>query len=240
MGVCVGHEPCPKCGSRDNLGRYDDGSGFCFGCRHYEPPSHFKYTPEQQPDKEEVKPPMDACNELPDVNREWLQQYITDAEIDQWFTYSPLLRRHLFIHESEDAFGKKHTFWEARSVTRLEDGRFSFAFPKTFCHGEKPFFILSKWRKTGKLVLVEDPVSAIKVSRFCETMPLFGSIISIDTMLQIANMPWIKEVIIWLDRDKYKEALGFANRISKFKSVRVVSTDKDPKSQTDEEIQEVL
>lgn len=33
---CVAHEPCPACGSRDNLGRYDDGHGYCFGCGHYE------------------------------------------------------------------------------------------------------------------------------------------------------------------------------------------------------------
>ena len=30
------HEPCPACGSRNNLARYDDGHGFCFGCGHYE------------------------------------------------------------------------------------------------------------------------------------------------------------------------------------------------------------
>lgn len=30
-------EPCPACGSRDNLARYTDGHGFCFGCDHYEP-----------------------------------------------------------------------------------------------------------------------------------------------------------------------------------------------------------
>jgi twinkle protein len=30
-------EPCPACGSRDNLARYTDGHGFCFGCKHYEP-----------------------------------------------------------------------------------------------------------------------------------------------------------------------------------------------------------
>ena len=29
-------EPCPSCGSRDNLGRYTDGHGYCFGCGHYE------------------------------------------------------------------------------------------------------------------------------------------------------------------------------------------------------------
>lgn len=33
--VC--HEPCPSCGSKDNLARYTDGHGFCFGCEYYEP-----------------------------------------------------------------------------------------------------------------------------------------------------------------------------------------------------------
>ena len=37
--TCVGHEPCPKCGSSDNLARYDDGHAHCFGmgCDHWEP-----------------------------------------------------------------------------------------------------------------------------------------------------------------------------------------------------------
>ena len=30
------HEPCPSCGSKDNLARYDDGHGYCFGCDYYE------------------------------------------------------------------------------------------------------------------------------------------------------------------------------------------------------------
>lgn len=32
----IGKEPCPECGSRDNLARYSDGHGYCFGCGHYE------------------------------------------------------------------------------------------------------------------------------------------------------------------------------------------------------------
>lgn len=31
------HEPCPSCGSRNNLARYSDGHGHCFGCSYYEP-----------------------------------------------------------------------------------------------------------------------------------------------------------------------------------------------------------
>lgn len=33
----VRHEPCPKCNSRDNLARFSDGHGYCFGCNHFEP-----------------------------------------------------------------------------------------------------------------------------------------------------------------------------------------------------------
>ena len=32
---CLYHAPCPDCGSKDNLGVYDDGHTFCFGCRKY-------------------------------------------------------------------------------------------------------------------------------------------------------------------------------------------------------------
>ena len=34
----VGKEPCPKCGSRNNLARYSDGHAYCFspGCEYYE------------------------------------------------------------------------------------------------------------------------------------------------------------------------------------------------------------
>jgi twinkle protein len=34
----LNHEPCPKCGSKDNLARYEDGHGYCFGCDYYEHP----------------------------------------------------------------------------------------------------------------------------------------------------------------------------------------------------------
>lgn len=36
MSAYLAKEPCPKCGSKDNLARYDDGHGFCFGCGYYE------------------------------------------------------------------------------------------------------------------------------------------------------------------------------------------------------------
>jgi twinkle protein len=32
----VKHEPCPECGSKNNLARYSDGHGYCFGCEYWE------------------------------------------------------------------------------------------------------------------------------------------------------------------------------------------------------------
>lgn len=34
--VFLRHEPCPACGSKDNLGRWSDGHAHCFGCEYYE------------------------------------------------------------------------------------------------------------------------------------------------------------------------------------------------------------
>ena len=35
----VKHEPCISCGSKNNLSRYSDGHGYCFGCGHWEQPT---------------------------------------------------------------------------------------------------------------------------------------------------------------------------------------------------------
>lgn len=44
-------EPCPKCGSEDNLARYSDGHAYCFGvsCGHYEPATSGRTTTTTRP-----------------------------------------------------------------------------------------------------------------------------------------------------------------------------------------------
>ena len=41
-------EPCPNCGSRDNLARYSDGHAHCFGCSYYEPGDGSAPSPQQR------------------------------------------------------------------------------------------------------------------------------------------------------------------------------------------------
>jgi len=52
----VQHEPCPNCKSKDNLARYSDGHGFCFGCNHYE-------HADGEPIKKESRMASDLINE---------------------------------------------------------------------------------------------------------------------------------------------------------------------------------
>jgi len=40
QGTFVRHEPCPDCGSKDNLARYSTGQGYCFSCGRWEAPSN--------------------------------------------------------------------------------------------------------------------------------------------------------------------------------------------------------
>lgn len=51
-------EPCPKCGSKDNLARYTDGHAHCFGmgCDYYEPPTDS--IPKQQPERKRMAKPL--------------------------------------------------------------------------------------------------------------------------------------------------------------------------------------
>lgn len=51
------HEPCPKCGSKDNLARYKDGHAHCFsdGCEYHEPPTDQSEVDQAEPRKSHKK-----------------------------------------------------------------------------------------------------------------------------------------------------------------------------------------
>lgn len=53
--TCIAHEPCPECGSRDNLARYSDGHGFCFGCGYYEKADEMKEPDSINPFKDDAE-----------------------------------------------------------------------------------------------------------------------------------------------------------------------------------------
>lgn len=58
--IFVCHENCPSCGSKNNLARYADGHGYCFGCEFLEPATDGEYhqkdsTPNQSTNSELIQ-----------------------------------------------------------------------------------------------------------------------------------------------------------------------------------------
>jgi hypothetical protein len=116
---------------------------------------------------------------------------------------------------------------EARSLTRE---------PKTLSFGTKPFLVLGQGDTT---VIVEDIQSALVVSQVTEAVCLFGSVIPKEWMLLLARRG--KPVVLWLDEDKFFEAIQFSRQLSLLGlDTRVVRTGYDPKYYPPKEILDKL
>lgn len=210
MANFVQHEPCPRCGSKDNLARYDDGSAWCFGCSYYERGSLKDAKP-----KSPVKTSFTEVATLPPAwERKLLLGGYTASE-RALFTYSPDMDRLVF---------RLGEFAEARSLTKQ---------PKVLSFGTKPFHVFGEG---VPIVVVEDVFSAIKVGRVTSAVPLFGAVISKPWAMLLSKIT--KDVIIWLDEDKYNEAVKQGKMLRLLNlNVRVINSPQDPKMYTDQELE---
>lgn len=94
----------------------------------------------------------------------------------------------------------------------------------------------------ARLVIVEDPVSAIRIAESGATsdaMPLLGSHLATARLSAVAGL--YDDLVFWLDSDKLKEARGMEQRAKYMGlSARSIWTEEDPKCFTDEQIKEIL
>ena len=242
MSHCVSHEQCPKCRSLgndrngDNLGRYSDGSAYCFSCGYFESAKGLPRL--QKKDETTTKAiglPGDVDGILPEKAWNFLSRYAitnTDAKRNT-ILWSESWQRVIFpIFDNTGLLA-----WQGRYLGDNPDK------PKWYSVGDlKNIFHIIGGNK-DKIVLTEDIISAISVAKqpqFC-AMPLFGSYITARQLLTIKNICGKLEVYIWLDKDKQKEAVKFANLGTKLGiKTHTVITNKDPKEYTQEEIQQWL
>lgn len=261
MGRFVNHEACPKCGSRNNLGRYDDGSAWCFGCHYHEPPtcapglarrtSRPMVGEKQEDSGRYVQIPDDAGTDYGGSCVEWLASYHTDlpTAIRNGLLWSP--SRLQLIYQLGNV-------WQARNFNPASKTK---AFTSgdvnecTFCYG------LSSRDSDGggssmlsgstsqvpdsssdlHLVIVEDPLSALRIAPLCPSMPLLGSHLATRRLMAVAGLYKPRRITVWLDHDKLKEARGIIERFKMLGiSARTIYTDLDPKCYTDTEIAAML
>ena len=238
MARYLGHTNCPRCGSRDNLANYDDGSSWCFGCRLYIPPDGIavdvakrKYGNASQMgiDKSiahEAELPIDASHRLNGDALKWLKSYdLTDDEI----------RRHNIVWSDERELlifpvlrNGVCVFWMGRYFPARK--------PKTYNEGQTTPKLCGASKSTEHVAVVEDIVSAIKVSRHIPCVCLFGTNLSVDLVNKLKDM--YGHLYVWLDSDKTDLGMSYSRRFSlRFKDgATCVRTEDDPKMLSDEEI----
>lgn len=216
MAKFIQHTSCPKCGSKDNRALYSDGSSWCFGCHDYGPPKHREF-PSETPTRD---PPKDLMKTLPFLYDQWLTKYNLTPKERSFFQWSPSLKRLV----TTLLLKNNGVFWEGRSLTQT---------PKSLQFGKKPYLVLYHGKLQEEfsgqtIVLTEDFISALKVSRYLPAMPLFGNSLSNDKSYKLSRA--FQNIHIWLDADKYKESLSLARELSSFGNlVTSIYTQKDPK-----------
>jgi hypothetical protein len=246
----IKHEPCPKCGSKDNLGIFDDGHKWCFGCHYYVPSKSSiegmkKYLKQQEQDKMggQVNEKFLYYNEetysdvIPQVALIWLRKYgITDKEIKyyrlKWNKETDSL---VFPVWKGGGLGQDLQMIvtnERYFGTDPDHPKYKTRGPKTKCMN-----IFGAGSKESVLVCVEDMVSAMRVARQFQALPLLGS----DLPLQVAieGAATYKHLRVWLDRDKAAESVIAAARASQyaFSSSSSIITELDPKEYDDSAIE---
>jgi hypothetical protein len=90
------------------------------------------------------------------------------------------------------------------------------------------------------VVLVEDYISALRVSEHLPCMPLFGCTINLERLQELLGR--FNTLIVWLDYDKLNNARSIASNASLigFKNAWTIYTKEDPKELTFKEIEQKL
>jgi len=236
----VRHEPCPKCGSRDNLGVWDDGHKYCFGCRYYVPPDDNisslkkRFTVENNYN---VVDGIDVSNYtilIPQKALEWLFKYgITKEEITHFrICWNP--SKDSLVFPIIDGDGKVIVTNERYFGDSPLEQKY-----RTYGHKNHKQLFINNPLHPRTLVMVEDFVSAIRVSRFVCAMPLLGSTMPVEALRWATGR--YKKLRVWLDMDKASQSLGEAAKASQYiPDCRSIITDLDPKEYSNNRILTIL
>lgn len=234
------HEACPSCGSRDNLARYESGSGYCFGCGHTERGVASAVNlalrglaTRRQEQEGGIRPPPDDCGTHYGRNAlDWIAKYHMDVPtlIRHNVKWSPSREQLIYLFYGA---GTDVVLWQARNF------RAGTGHKDRFFTGGTPADVLATYnpqQSSSTAVIVEDCVSGIRVAEAGFVgVPCFSAALSKQKLARLRR--YYSNMVVWLDEDKLKESQKIATQCALlgFHS-KVVHTDKDPKEYSNEEV----
>ena len=245
------HTGCPKCHSRDNLGIYDDGSSWCFGCSISSSPTISPYVLEDE--EEYLKPlPNDLTTEYSKQALDWTMKYdITPTDLlTRGACFSPGSNQLIFpspsprgIALTKEVLSKEKVFACGRLLNPSNKQRYT-----TYNQRLQPFIYkadvpegygIRRGRGRTTLVMVEDCLSAIKVARQVDCMPLLTSTLPTKDLVAVAGL--YDAFLIWLDGNMYHKAQKIARKLQMLgKEARAIYTKLDPKEYDNLTIQKIV
>ena len=219
-------EQCPQChipGRRKTFARYEDGHGYCFYCSFYEKGNFVKMM-DNRSERQGLMPiPRDATTTVTGAGMDWLRKYEL-TRVDTLYhniMWSEATKLLIFPFYADEVL----LAWQARD---FKDN------PKTkwFSQGNlRELFCILGNHPEREVVLVEDIVSAIKVSRYKNALCLFGSSPPDDVLARIKT--FYDKAYVWLDADAQDKAMKACRTLEKMgvKSTPLF-TQQDPKEHT--------
>lgn len=243
MGIFVKHSPCPKCGSRDNLATYSDGSGHCFGCGFHPKPNVSPYVTLNNESSTfesiriERSLPEDDSNEYGASATEWAESF--------GISVADLLARRVSYSKQEDRLF--FNFYDADGTRILSQARnFNpMAKSKYYTIGKTedvlPIYYDKQKERDGirLLVITEDCLSAIKIARQSDAMPALSSDLPLAKLNRLARL--YGAFLVWLDGDMFHKAQRICRRLQLLGcGAQAVYTPLDPKCYDDATIRNIL
>lgn len=237
MGSFLKHIACEKCGSSDAKAVYEGGSSFCFSCRTASKPNTSPYLLANEKRSLCDDLPSDSAYNYSTACLNWVSKYsITTEELIGNKVYWSNEKQQLIF-----------TFWGNTGELLCWQARNFGPWAKTkyYTSGEPehllPFFHASGTPK-GPLVVVEDCISAIKISRFTDAMPVLGSSLSLSKLKRLAGvLEASRGILVWLDGNMFHKAQQMARRLQALGvDASAKYTELDPKEYDDSFIQKVL
>lgn len=232
MATFVKHVACQSCGSSDARAIYSDGSEYCFSCgatSRADRPG-FSSTEDEKP----FSLPRDLVQEYPEAVFKWIQPTQLSAHdlIRNRYFYSKFTGGLYRLLGGPSHHGLRESVGSSSNAADVRWLLAGSSAPKSRFFGSKEeasgLIQLSPEGSTTGLIVVEDSLSAIKCARLMDSIPLFGSSISNDKLARIVK--GYKQVYIWLDSDKYKNAQHIAIRCQLLgKEAKCIYTELDPK-----------
>jgi hypothetical protein len=150
----------------------------------------------------------------------WLRKYGIDDKTIEEYKIGWSQERFMLIFPVFDSQGNL-VMWQGRNF-RDSGGKYLTKGPKSDI-----MYLTGNPYEKDILVVTEDFISALKVGVIYQSMPLWGSTMSLGLIKKVASR--FSQLGVWLDRDKAKESVEIALRASQYLPTFVVESTFDPK-----------